>query len=267
MALPVWGNLEKSQIDDEKIEEAIARLIQAHEDDPNAHVEEGESLQSHKASEIIDHLVSSIVADKIKDGEVLGRKISDFLFSNFESLDGWDTDGTVNPMWSEVEIQTAAILNDTAKLYPKVFSACPNFQKDPYFETLVRFSNNTNQLVYIVCGSPDLGGNGADSEYFGFKVVDGALYACVTKLGVEYTDVISGITILNQYHKYRAEIKSGEYADFYIDDVLKVHRTANVPNLAQPASGSTIYYYIKTTEAAFKRIHARYILYSQTPLY
>ncbi len=67
MATPVWGNLGKSQIDNETIEEAIARLIQAHEDDPDAHIETGESLQSHKAAAIIDHLAARIIADKIKD--------------------------------------------------------------------------------------------------------------------------------------------------------------------------------------------------------
>jgi hypothetical protein len=69
----VWGNLYKSQISAEKIEEAILRMIQDHEDDPDAHLEEGESLYSHKASEIIDHIIQSIVSDKIKDGEVWER--------------------------------------------------------------------------------------------------------------------------------------------------------------------------------------------------
>jgi len=60
-----WGNLLKSQISSEKIEEAITRMIQDHEDDPNAHIEEGESLQSHKASEVIDHVVHSVLGEKI----------------------------------------------------------------------------------------------------------------------------------------------------------------------------------------------------------
>lgn len=61
----VWGNLFKSQISSEKIEEAVARMIQDHEDDPDAHVETGESLQSHKAAAVIDHIARSIVTDKI----------------------------------------------------------------------------------------------------------------------------------------------------------------------------------------------------------
>ncbi len=70
-----WGNLLKSQISTEKIEEAVARLIQSHEDDANAHVEVGESLYSHKASEIIDHIASSIINDKINAGEITPPKL------------------------------------------------------------------------------------------------------------------------------------------------------------------------------------------------
>ncbi len=66
----VWGNLFKSAISSEKIEEAILRMIQDHENDENAHVEAGESLNSHKASEIIDHIAQSIIADKIGTGEI-----------------------------------------------------------------------------------------------------------------------------------------------------------------------------------------------------
>jgi len=79
MSVETWGLLSKSQIDNETIEEAIARLIQAHEDDPNAHVETGESLESHKASVIIDHAVNSIVEDIIKDAEVTSIKMRNVI--------------------------------------------------------------------------------------------------------------------------------------------------------------------------------------------
>jgi len=75
--LPVWDDLEKSQVSDEKIEEAVARLIEAHETDETSHLGIGESLQSHKASEIIDHLALSIVNDKIKNGEIETPKLND----------------------------------------------------------------------------------------------------------------------------------------------------------------------------------------------
>jgi len=44
MADPNWESLEKSQTDNETIEEAIDRLITAHNDDANAHI--GEHTQN-----------------------------------------------------------------------------------------------------------------------------------------------------------------------------------------------------------------------------
>jgi parallel beta-helix repeat protein len=66
MFLPFWGELQKSQIDPEKIEEAIQRLLNAHNEDPDAHLGPGGSLYSHKASTVIDHIAESIIEDKIK---------------------------------------------------------------------------------------------------------------------------------------------------------------------------------------------------------
>ena len=87
--------LEKSQEDNETIEEAIARLITAHLADDNAHLGEGESLQSHRASEIIDHLAESVITDKIAERNVTIDHLSDFgsvwrLSLPIETIDGWD---------------------------------------------------------------------------------------------------------------------------------------------------------------------------------
>ncbi len=65
MSIDSWGVLPKSQTDNETIEGAITRLIQAHDDDPTSHLDPGQSLQSHRASEIIDHEAYSIVSDKL----------------------------------------------------------------------------------------------------------------------------------------------------------------------------------------------------------
>ena len=81
MVVPTWDQLQKNQTDSETIEEAINRLIVDHNNDPTSHLEEGQSLQSHKASAIIDHLAASIVLDK------MARKFS--VNTNFESLAGW----------------------------------------------------------------------------------------------------------------------------------------------------------------------------------
>lgn len=65
MAEPTWGLLSKSGVDAETVEQAIARLITAHEADETAHLGAGESLETHKASDVIDHVIGSVVADKL----------------------------------------------------------------------------------------------------------------------------------------------------------------------------------------------------------
>lgn len=69
MAEPfVWGSLNRAVNDPTVIDEAIETAIAAHNDNSDAHLGEGESLQSHRAAEIIDHLAESVVNDKIRFG-------------------------------------------------------------------------------------------------------------------------------------------------------------------------------------------------------
>lgn len=62
----IWGNLERATGDNTLIDEAISEAVNAHNDDPDAHLEAGQALESHRAAEIIDHRAESIVNDKLK---------------------------------------------------------------------------------------------------------------------------------------------------------------------------------------------------------
>ena len=64
MATSIWGLLKESLTSSKLIREAIADMIADHDNDPESHLGATGSLQSHKASEIIDHEALSIVADK-----------------------------------------------------------------------------------------------------------------------------------------------------------------------------------------------------------
>lgn len=98
MADPTWGLLAKSMVDNETVEEAIDRLIAVHESDPEAHLGAGESLEQHKAEDVIDHPAGSVLADKWTNSEV--------EFSTaFDSLDGFFTDGSVFALWPGVVIE------------------------------------------------------------------------------------------------------------------------------------------------------------------
>lgn len=60
-----WGQMFKSLYDSKTIDQAISDAVAVHDDDPTAHLDEGQSLTSHRASEIMDHLARSVVNDKI----------------------------------------------------------------------------------------------------------------------------------------------------------------------------------------------------------
>lgn len=80
----IWGGLAKAQNDNERIEEAISRHTAEHNADETSHLLPGQSLQSHKASAIIDHLARSIVTDKLADFAITNEKIADLAVTDIK---------------------------------------------------------------------------------------------------------------------------------------------------------------------------------------
>lgn len=168
MATPVWGLLQKSLLDGETIEEAIVRLILVHTTDPTSHLGASESLQSHKASLIIDHVANSVVRDKI----TFDRFAIDDMFY---TIDAWDKSaGTTLPAISNVLIATSGAINDTDDMALGTFdeTAGQNYMSlNPVFLTRVLLKGITNQHVYI--GNME----GAGLTGYGFYIHDATLYA------------------------------------------------------------------------------------------
>lgn len=66
MSFPyIWAGLQRATNDSTTIDQAIAEGVEQHNNDPAAHLGADQSLQSHRASEIIDHRAESVVNDKI----------------------------------------------------------------------------------------------------------------------------------------------------------------------------------------------------------
>lgn len=61
----IWAGLQRATNDPTTIDQAIADGVEQHNNDPAAHLGADQSLQSHRASEIIDHRAESVVNDKI----------------------------------------------------------------------------------------------------------------------------------------------------------------------------------------------------------
>lgn len=211
--MEIWGDKPKSQIDPTTIDEQIASDIQDHLDDPDAHLEESQSLQSHKASEIIDHIVGSVVADKLSFTEFYGSTI-------FESLDGWHASGDVSNadfpgIYAYVQYGTT---NESAcYTQPQVPSNFFDDRFDMLFQTMQKFSLS-NSHFYAWLGYVQSDDESADG--FGFQVRDGVLFAHVSFNGVDHNLEIESIS-LDVDNVFRAQYNAADRTvDFYINGSL-----------------------------------------------
>jgi hypothetical protein len=226
-----WGLLAKSQTDNETIEEAISRLISAHEADEEAHTGEGESLENHKSSETIDHLNESVGADAIKTRDVLSEKLGNNRYElrfNWGNIDKWTSDidgaGYVTPYIGSVAIVGGA----SAGNYTRIYTDCAGqgfgvmFDKNPRFLTSVFLSTSYAGTGYFLCGK--IGNLG-----FGFKVVNKKIYSLVIDDAGEHTVELLSLTSGGFNYRLEAVYTSGEKIEFYIDRVLKTTVTDNLP--------------------------------------
>ena len=105
MVLPNWGQLQKSLDDPETIEAAIVRLIAAHNEEPEAHLQEGQSLHNHSHNDVIDHPAFSVPQEKFS----LTDSAIDYLFTNGSA---WDTNGTFSSSGQSVSAYFVVVDHD-----------------------------------------------------------------------------------------------------------------------------------------------------------
>jgi hypothetical protein len=251
MSLPTWEELAKNQTDNETVEEAIDRLIQAHDDDANAHLDTGQSLQSHKASEIIDHLARSILRDKLAHDRFQ-------IETYFASLDGFTkTAGVFLNQIANAELDTTAVNGNSQSLYATASDANENGASptnSPFWQTIVKFGSTTTQTAYICTGDPDI------PVGWGFKVVNGTLYAMwVDNTDTEQTFEITGITLTN-WNVFKVEFTGATSINFYVNGVLKKTVTANLPT---GAASTFIMYRITTNTTAIRKMYVQELIYDE----
>ena len=242
MSDPVWGLLAKAQDDDETIEQAITRLVAVHNDDPESHLAAGQSLLSHKAAEIIDHLAQSVVRDKLEFDRFQ-------IDEPFNTLDIWNITGGVEQQgYGTLDLVTTNVTNNAQDAYiicPDSMSNQAQFIYYPRWELRAKFSRAVNQLAYILMGDPD-GGQGC-----GFKVSNGSLYAVYfDQDNVEQTEAVAGIT-LTTFHRYKIESMDDGYVYFYVDGV----QVWSVLAESIAGTGNYAFFRIKTTTTSSRTLH------------
>lgn len=213
MSVVTWDMLAKNQTDPETIEEAIDRLISAHNDEETAHIDTGQSLSEHKTDTVIDHPKSSILMDKFNAKE-------DYHFSDFISLTGWTTAGDVSiSSWPGVVLQIVDGETEVSSIYTTIAVLGGYLRKNKnaqiQFTIYADTAANTYALVF------GFGAQGlTPGEGFGFKK-DGTSFKGYVKVGVttSYTAEITCDFTLT--HVFRAFYNSADgNIEFYIDGVL-----------------------------------------------
>lgn len=255
MSTETWGMMPKSQIDDETIEQAIDRITEDHNNDPEAHLAEGQSLTSHRAAEIIDHRIGSVVSDKLSHQE-------EVFFCSFESLGAWSTSGNVSlDGWPGVNIVVEDGGSTNSSLSSTVVHS-GNFQ-DYTKDMLVQESNwhDVDDQSDAVFG---LGFFNAWGNYdgFGFEWVSGVLRGFWKGIStVLYTDEI--LLDVTSVHVYRAQYVAADQAVYFFVDGIDAGNIAieNPTNDIEPQ----IFHNLKLTGGDTDVWRARAVLLSRQP--
>lgn len=212
MPQPVWGILEKAQDDSQKIGAAISAAIAAHEADPTSHLGENESLQSHKASIIIDHAAHSVVRDKLEFDRFQ-------IDTAFESLDGWSLVNSVTQLGiGDMKLLTGANPDDYAEATLAIGSGIigqAKLSQNPLLQIRLKSDFDDDQSIFI--GNF----NRSTPAGFGFVVYDNEVCIIWTDDGGGINDEqVAGIAA-NEWHTYEMQVENGTDIKWYIDGVFK----------------------------------------------
>lgn len=240
LAFGTWGMVPKSQSNPDTIDDQIDADIIAHNADESAHLAAGQSLQSHKAAEIIDHLARSVVRDKL----IFDRFTID---EHFATIDAWvKSAGVYLDQISQMSLTTSGGSGDVQYTYIQPGDSMSSggiAGCSPIWQVRAKASAATAQTIYIIQGDPNIPAG------FGFKIVNGNLYKVYWDGdSVEQTEQITGVTVTD-WHNYRIEYFSGVSVKWYVDDVLKKTMLTNLP------TGFQMFIYLQiTADAAATKI-------------
>jgi hypothetical protein len=211
MGLFTWGSLPKAQDDETTIDEAIALAIQAHEEDPTSHLGEGESIDEHRKSEVIDHLASSVYDDKL----AYDRNVWDISFSDLANM---DTGSGVELQGLDTAYMHSSNSTNSQWIYGSVGDMIPAsvfyYTKLPRVLVEIMLTQNSSQLGYILAGYRD------ESEGFGFKILNNKIYGFYFDSSyAEQTVEIQTITV-GQNYKLEARVIDINTIEFYVNNVF-----------------------------------------------
>lgn len=220
-----WGQIAKSVDDKQTIEDYVNGLFTAHNTDVSAHGQLGEGISNHRVGEVLDHLNGSVSWIKMT-----GKQR--FYYTPFNSIDGWDFDKNAVPSFGGLVLTTDPDPNHDSWLgvEPKPYSDLVD--KNPIFQTSIRFSTITDKKAFWGMGAADLDGSPDAGLGFGFLVTGGKLYAHNSDTNTDDHNrrtEITGVT-LTDVNVFRIEFDTDESEiRFYVNGVLKATHGTYLP--------------------------------------
>jgi len=209
-----------------------------------------ETLQKEKDSLIAEYVLRGKDKDVLEEVQEQAAEcagvivemdlwIRDFYkIIQFQHTDGftWNTDGSGSYSISEgnVSMSTGAIINSltymTHEIYYPTLSLLWN--KERRIKVKVRFSANTNQIIYVVSGIPPDVPIDPTERCIGFKIVNNEIFGCVSNGIVE--TLTAALKSFNAGDSFilEARLKPDQECRFYIDDVDVGAITTNLPQVA-----------------------------------
>jgi hypothetical protein len=249
MTLPIWGGLEKAQDDATTIDEAIATAIAEHDDNTEAHLSSGQSLQTHRSDVILDARAGSVVRDKLGYDRFL-------IAGPIESVDAWaGTDPLDLLAVSDVLFATGAVINTEISAYlasgdgSQEQASKDNFQRWMLFAFL---GDNDEQVWWLWYGDMDI------PTGCGFKIIDSALYWGYYDSSENLqTTQIAGIDV-GAIHQYEMRKEDDDAVHWYLDGV-----EAGSVDLVDISGINGPYFYLRgeNTEAVNKKLYIRDRIY------
>ncbi len=165
-------------------------------------------MQAHKSEDVIDHPANSVVDDKI-----LIKRYN--LTPALNSVDGWQTSGSVVAGVSNISLYTTNTVNSAVNAYVSIddiLNFIPNVLGNPALQVIVGANIRGTGKLWIGIGD-------IQSDYgIGFYITETTIYARHTNNAGDYIDHSLGSFSDFTSYKLRVEVFSGIRYDYYIDD-------------------------------------------------
>lgn len=134
MSIETWGQMPRAGDDPETITEYVDRKIAEHNENNQAHLGEGESIDEHRKEKVIDHPEGSILADKLTNTEQVVQ-------DSFTNLDRWTTSGSVaTPSFSGVILAVDSDMQQALIHSGSPFIGSINYEKEYVLQYTLGFS-------------------------------------------------------------------------------------------------------------------------------